>query len=296
MVERDSRAALNGLTAHLRRLAARLRAVRPETLWSTARALLGLSSALAVIIFVVWLGKLGFYNLPYAMLILVDLWRGFLTTLSVLAVVIPLGFSLGFLFGWSRTTHSLPLRGLGAVYVEIFRGLPPIVLIFFSSLITSLALLGLTHNPFFSTSAALWMGAIALALHSGSYQTEIIRAGILSVPTGQLEAADSIGLSRWQAMFRVTLPQAFRVSLPALGNEFASVIKDTSLLNIIGWFDLSQIALLQVPNALQKNFDLVFVIWIETAVLYFILTFIVTKLIRFLENRYKVPGLEAAEL
>jgi len=97
-------------------------------------------------------------------------------------------------------------------------------------------------------------------------------------------------------MFRVTLPQAFRVSLPPLGNEFASVIKDTSLLNIIGWLDLAQIGLLQVPAALKADFNLVFIIWIEIAMLYFVLTFVVTKAVRFVENAYKVPGLEAAEL
>ncbi len=245
---------------------------------------------------VIWLGTLRYYNLGYAESILPGLVQGFLVTIRLVAVVIPLGFTLGFLFGWARTTRSLVLRGLGAAYVEVFRGLPPIVLIFFSYLITTLAILNLSKNPFIAGDVALWMGAIALSLHSGAYQTEIIRAGILSVPTGQIEAADSVGLSRWQTMFRVTLPQAFRVSLPPLGNEFASVIKDTSLLNIIGWLDLAQIGLLQVPAALNADFNLVFIIWIEIAMLYFVLTFAVTKVVRFVENLYKVPGLEAAEL
>jgi glutamine transport system permease protein len=260
------------------------------------KVLIGLGATALGFTFVIWLGTLHYYNLGYAEAILPALGQGLLVTIRLVAVVIPLGFALGFLLGWARTTGSLVLRGLGAVYVEVFRGLPPIVLIFFAYLITTLAILNLSRNPFFTGDLALWMGAIALALHSGAYQTEIIRAGILSVPTGQLEAADSIGMSRWQTMFRVTLPQAFRVSLPALGNEFASVIKDTSLLNIIGWFDLAQVGLLQVPSAIKTDFNLVFIIWIEIAMLYFLLTFVVTKIVRFVENLYQVPGLEAAEL
>ena len=244
----------------------------------------------------IWLGTLHYYNLSYVKLILPNLGQGLLVTARLVAVVIPLGFLLGFLFGWSRTLRSVLLRGLGAVYVEIFRGLPPIVLIFFSYLISLLVLLSVTKNPIFAGEVALWMGAIALSLHSGAYQTEIIRAGILSVPTGQIEASDSIGMTRWQTMFRVVLPQAFRVSLPALGNEFASVIKDTSLLNIIGWIELAQIGFIEVPNALAIDFNLVFVVWAGIAVLYFILTYIVTRSVRLVENLYKVPGLEAAEL
>lgn len=296
MVESRWRHVGGAIAGYARSLPRRLRHPKPKTRRFLVRAGIAAPAVVAFLLAFYWLGLQGVYNLPYAMLILPDLGRGFLVTLTVIGVVIPLGFTLGFLFGWARTTRSLILRGLGAVYVEVFRGLPPIVLIFFSFLITSLTILGITRNPFIAGTAALWMGAIALALHSGAYQTEIIRAGILSVPTGQTEAADAIGMGKWQAMFRVTLPQAFRVSLPALGNEFASVIKDTSLLNVIGWLDLAQIGLLQVPHAMMINFDLVFIIWIEIAALYFVLTFLVTNVVRTIENRFKVPGLEAAEL
>jgi len=262
----------------------------------TLRVLVGLGVTALGFASLIYLGILHYYNLGYAESILPALGQGFLVTLRLVAVVIPLGFALGFFFGWARTTRSLLLRGLGAVYVEVFRGLPPIVLIFFSYLLTTLAILNISRNPFIAGDVALWMGAIALSFHSGAYQTEIIRAGLLSVPTGQIEASEAIGMSRWQTMFRVILPQAFRISLPPLGNEFASVIKDTSLLNVIGWLDLAQIGLLQVSTALKMDFNLVFIIWIEIAMLYFVLTFAVTKVVRFVENRYKVPGLEAAEL
>lgn len=212
-------------------------------------------------------------------------------------MVIPLGFVLGLFFGWARTTQSAFLNGLGATYVEFFRGMPPIALIFFFNIIAVISIQQITGDPFIARSLSLWAGAVALALHSGSYQTEIIRAGILSVPTGQLEAADSLGMSRWHSFFRVVLPQAFRVSLPALGNELSSVIKDTSLLNVIGWMDLSGVGNILVPKGQRLQGPLApLYIWIEVAILYFVITFIVSRLVRAIENTFKVPGLEAAEL
>ncbi len=245
---------------------------------------------------VVWLGDLGFYNLPYAENLLPTLAKGLVVTLQLNAVVIPLGFTLGFFLGWARTTKSKLMRGIGAVYVEIFRGLPPIVLIFFSFLISTLAIAKATANPFIARDVSLWLGAVALSFHSGAYQTEIVRAGIFSVPAGQIEAAESIGMTQRQTMFLVTLPQAFRVSLPALGNEFASVIKDTSLLNVIGWLELGQIGILQASSAIRVDFNLVFIVWVEIALLYFVITFVVIRAVRLIENHFKVPGLEAAEL
>ncbi len=244
-----------------------------------------------------WIGNLGYYDLAYAGAIFPHLVNGLWISLELIALVIPLGFALGFFFGWARTTQSRFLNGLGATYVEIFRGMPPIALIFFSNLVAAISVAKLTGDPFIARGLSLWAGAVALAFHSGSYQAEIVRAGILSVPTGQLEAADAVGLSRWQSMFRVVLPQAFRVSLPALGNELSSVIKDTSLLNVIGWLDLSGIGLILVPQGLRtEGLVAPIYIWIEVAILYFVITFIVSRTVRTVENSFKVPGLEAAEL
>lgn len=266
------------------------------------RRLIFLGSALAfagvALAFIVELGLLGFYNLKYTLdNLLPPLLSGFVVTLRLIALVIPLGFGLGLFFGWVRTTQSTILRGLGASYVEFFRGMPPLVLIFFSYLSVTLVIRQITENPFLARDLSLLSGAVALAFHSGGYQAEIIRAGLLSVPTGQLEAADSLGLSRFQSMFRVVLPQAFRVSLPALGNEFASVIKDTALLSVIGWADLAGAAAILVPATLStQGIGMVLVMWIEVALLYFVITFIVARTVRGIENAFKVPGLEAAEL
>lgn len=241
------------------------------------------------------LGSMGLYNLPYALRIVDALLAGLVVTLGLVAVVIPVGFVAGFFIGWARTTRSWWARALGATYVEFFRGLPPIVLIFFAWLISSIVLSRYfrVEDPF---PIAFAVGVIALGLHSSAYQAEIIRAGILSVPSSQVEASDAIGMTRWQSMFRVVLPQALRVSLPALGNEFASVIKDTSLISAISAMDLSLTGIVLVREALGIQFDLVYVIWAEIALLYFVLTFAVTRTVRLVENAFKVPGLEAAQL
>lgn len=252
--------------------------------------------AVASLGLILWIGFAGLYDANFALGLLDDLRRGFEVTVQAVGVVIPVGFTVGFFVGWARTSRSRVLRGTGSLYVEFFRSMPPITLIVFSSLIVTL----LIQAYFFVEDPhlfALAVGMLALALHSGSYQAEIIRAGILSVPAGQVEAAEALGLTKLQTMFRVTLPQAFRVSLPALGNEFASVIKDTSLISAIGALELSFYGLVLVRDALLPlRLDHVFIIWLEIALLYFVMTTLVTFTVRQIENRYKVPGLEAASL
>ncbi len=255
---------------------------------AVAATLVGLGVVLLV-------GVLGFYNVTYALGIRGLLEMGLGVTLRFMAVVVPLGFSVGFLMGWARTSGSLALRGVAATYVEFFRSMPPIVLIFFSSLIVALAVqrIFFVEEP---SAYAIAAAVVALGLHSSAYQAEIVRAGILSVPTGQHEAAEAVGLTSWQTMLRITLPQAFRVSLPALGNEFASVIKDTSLISVIGALELSYRAGLLVPAAIGQDFNLVFIIWTEVALFYFFTTLVVTRVVRMIEDGFKVPGLEAAQL
>lgn len=249
--------------------------------------------------FLIYLGQIGVYNLTVARAVVPAVLQGFQLTLELVALVIPLGFTMGFLMGWARTTQSAFLRGLGAVYVDFFRSMPPLALIVFAFLLSLLPLHNLIADPGLQKLIPQLLGAIALALHSGAYQAEIIRAGILSVPTGQHEASDAIGLTRWQAMFRVVFPQAVRVSLPPLGNEFSSVIKDTSLLSAIGLFELSGIGeTIAFGTSTQYNYPIylaAILIWVEIAICYFVVTFAVNRTVRAVENHYKVPGLEAAQ-
>ncbi len=248
------------------------------------------------LLFVLWLGQVGVYNLSYAISLLPSLQKGFAITAELVGVVIALGFVVGFLVGWGRTSRSVLLRGFGALYVDFFRSMPPIVLIAFAFLISLVFLRKTVADPYLAGTIALWFGAGALGLHTAAYQAEIVRAGILSVPYGQTEAADAIGLSRGRTMFLVTLPQAFRVSLPALGNEFSSVIKDTSLLSVIGWLDLGGIGQVLVYAGLKVYLFAPILVWVEIGILYFVVTFTVNTVVRAIENTFKVPGLEAAQL
>ena len=254
-----------------------------------------------VALFLVYLaGVFGVYDLGYALYLLPPRGRalttGLITTLGFMVVVMPLGFGLGFAFGWARTSRAWPARAVATTYVEFFRGMPPIVLIAFAFLITIVVFRGNDRIDIFALATGA--GVMALAAHSGAYQAEIIRAGILSVPTGQIEAAEAVGMSRGTILARITLPQMFRISLPALGNEFASLIKDTSLLSTIGALDLTfqgknLSAVLAVGGG---NLDLVIIIWAEIAFFYFVITFVVSRALQAIERRFRVPGLEAAQL
>lgn len=238
---------------------------------------------------------MGYYNLNYALSILPFLFVGLRGTALFATIAIPFGFALGLTMASARVSRSWFGRALGSSYVEFFRGTAPLALIVFSSIIAS----ALAQRVFFvenPSAYAIAAGLVALSLHSSAYQAEILRAGILSVPTGQIEAAEAIGMTRGQTMLYVTLPQAFRVSLPPLGNEFASLVKDTSLLSVISALELSYAGGVRVPSALQTDFNLVFIIWTAVAILYFVVTFAVTRTLRVIENTFKVPGLEAAEL
>ncbi len=261
--------------------------------------MIGIVAILIAAWFFIYLGQIKVYNLAVAQAVVNPIMRGFWTTLGLIALVIPLGFTVGFFMGWARTTQSPFLRGLGAVYVDFFRSMPPLALILFAYLISLLPLHQLNITPELKQQIPQLLGAIALALHSAAYQAEIFRAGILSVPTGQHEAADAIGLTRGQSMFRIVFPQAVRVSLPPLGNEFSSVIKDTSLLSAIGVFELSGIGQTIVYQIAYSYGYAVYltalIIWIEIAILYFIITFVLNRTVRAVENHYKVPGLEAAQ-
>jgi len=269
-------------------------------IWS--HVVYGAAAVIGGILFLLELGYLHVYRLAFALGALhsflnVHPVQGFLLTLEVVGVILPVGFGLGFLIGWARTTRFVILRGLGSVYVDFFRSMPPIALIFFFALITGLELRGSGIDPYTAQTLIMWMGVIALALHTAAYQAEIMRAGILSVPSGQTEAADALGLSRLRSMFVVVLPQAFRLSLPALGNEFSSSIKDTSLLNVIGWMELGGIALALAANSIEYSHYLAgsLVVWMEAAFLYFVVTFIATRTVRGIEDLFKVPGLEVAK-
>jgi polar amino acid transport system permease protein len=163
--------------------------------------------------------------------------------ISVAAQV--LGVLLGLAAALARNARIKLLRLLSGLYVLVIRGTPIIVQIFFVYYGTNL-LFGFTLIPntldlaVFSLDGAIVAGIVALAINEGAYMREIIRAGIDAIDPGQLEAARSLGMTHALAMRRIVLPQAARVIVPPLGNEFNSMMKTTSLLAFVGVYELFQ--------------------------------------------------------
>jgi His/Glu/Gln/Arg/opine family amino acid ABC transporter permease subunit len=174
-----------------------------------------------------------------------------LTLLSVAGSIF-----LGLWIALARLSGKRPLRLFGSIYVALFRGVPPLVLLYivYFGLPTLaqnadnaflIALLAPLNNRLFAAT-------IAFAINSAAYSAEIIRAAIISVPASQLEAARSFGMSHAQSMRRIVLPQALRVAFPPLGNEFITVLKGTSLASVIGVTELMRTAQMAAANTFQN--------------------------------------------
>ncbi len=220
-----------------------------------------------------------------------DNWQMFLrgagTTLFIALIGTVVGTTIGLGIGVYRTIPTPEKTGLRflyklinaifSIYIEIFRGTPMIVqsmVIFYGSK----QLYGIDMNPI---TAALFI----VSINTGAYMTEIVRGGIFAVDKGQFEAASAIGMTHWQTMKNVVIPQVFRNTLPAIGNEFVINIKDTSVLNVIAVSELF-FATKTVAGANFRFFE-TFTI---TCVIYFVMTFTVTRILRRLEKRLDGDG------
>jgi polar amino acid transport system permease protein len=160
--------------------------------------------------------------------------RGFGKNVVIFLIAEPLILVLGAAVAVARSTVSpalLPFRVLAVVYADVFRGIPTILLVYLAGIgLPALELQGLTTNT-------MWLGTGALVASYGAYVSEVFRAGLESIHPSQLASADTLGLSRWQAMIHVVLPQATRRVAPPLLNDFISLQKDTALLSVIFVFE-----------------------------------------------------------
>ncbi len=193
------------------------------------------------------------------------------------------GLGVGLLTGISRTAsysknpvlkflHKL-LNGIIAVYVEIFRGTPMMV----QSMVIYWGYAFATGGK---TLPLIPSGILIVSINTGAYMAEIVRGGIISIDRGQFEGAMSIGMTHTQTMFKVVLPQVMRNILPSVSNEFVINIKDTSVLNVIGVTELYYFA----GIIKRLNFQ-TFQTYLVVCLLYFILTFTVTRLLRLIEKK-----------
>ena len=196
-------------------------------------------------------------------------------TLRLAIPAIVLGFALGVFIGLARLARSRWIHLPATIYVEFFRGVPLVMVIFWFWFIIPV-LLGVPL-PEYGVALA------AFVVFEAAYLGEIVRAGIQSVPRGQVEAADASGLSHAQTMRYVVLPQALRNMIPALVTQFIVLLKDTSLASIIGYVDLTKAAQI-VNNREIRPFEL----YLFIAVVYWLCSYGMSRYARALERRF--PG------
>ena len=208
---------------------------------------------------------------------------GIKNTLILSLVGTVAGLAVGLLTGMVRTaplsknpvTRSLHkiVNGIIAVYVEIFRGTPMMV----QAMVIYWGYAFATEGK---TLPLIPSGILIVSINTGAYMAEIVRGGIISIDKGQFEGAMSIGMTHSQTMIKVILPQVIRNILPSVSNEFVINIKDTSVLNVIGVTELYYFA----GIIKRQNFQ-TFQTYLVICVLYFILTFSITRLLRYIEKR-----------
>ena len=174
--------------------------------------------------------------------------------------------------GFVRVLHKI-LNAVIAVYVEIFRGTPMMVQ-------AMVIYWGYAFASGGSTLPLIPSGILIVSVNTGAYMAEIVRGGIISIDKGQFEGAMSIGMTHSQTMFKVIIPQVMRNILPSVSNEFVIIIKDTSVLNVIGVTELYY-----VGGSIKRLSFETFQTYLVVCVLYFILTFTVTRLLRFVERK-----------
>jgi polar amino acid transport system permease protein len=233
--------------------------------------------------------------------------RGLVTAIRVTLTSFGLALVFGLIAGLGRVSKNRLARELATLYVEVVRGIPLLVLILWIgyALIPLLVqamrdgLLALNAGgtqlggliprlvtltaPCSRPSACVpeeMRGTLGLAVGYGAYIAEIIRAGIQSVPHGQTEAAQSLGLSRWQTLRFIVLPQALRLALPPLGNDFVALLKDSSLISVLAVREIVYVARVEIARTFQA-----IQVWNLVALLYLVLTITLSAGVHYLERR-----------
>lgn len=199
---------------------------------------------------------------------------GALETLRISLITVILGSILGMFLSLMRLSKWTILKFLASAYIEFIRGTPIMVQIFLINYGLPY-MLGIEIPTFIA-------GIIALSINSSAYVAEIFRAGIQAVDRGQMEAARSLGMPHSMAMRHIILPQALRNILPALGNEFVVVIKESSIVSLIGIAEL-----MKSTDIVRANTYLPFEPLIIAALIYFVMTFTLSKLLGIAERRMK---------
>lgn len=205
------------------------------------------------------------------------LWRGTVTTFWLTILSGGAGLVLGLIAALGRMSKAWPLKMIAGAYIEFFRGTPLLVQLY-------IVFFGLPSLPFVEPIPAFWAATITLSLYAGSYFAEIIRGAFNAIPSGQAEAARVLGLNRWQNFRFVMLPQAIRNAVPALGNQFISLIKDSTLASVITVTEL----LLAARNVSSRTFRPM-PVYLSIAFIYLILSNLAALGVRSIERYYERP-------
>ena len=196
-------------------------------------------------------------------------------TIQITVLSTAIGFVIGLIVGVARISHLRPLRLLAEVYVEFFRGTPLLVQIFLFYFALPV-ITGQRIDPFIAAISAC-------GINSGAYVAEIFRAGIQSIDEGQMEAGRSLGMTWLQTMRYIIVPQAFKRVIPPLGNEFIAMLKDSSLVSVIGFEELTRRGQLIIAKTYGS-----FEIWMSVAVIYLVMTLTISRFVAYLERRCRV--------
>lgn len=249
-----------------------------------------LAAALCAILFMWFIATSGQYTQ-----ILNTLSRGIGVTLFVTLIAFTLACLLGLAVATARGSKHRALREIATFYTEIVRGVPILVLLFYIAFVgapqlvsaynfvlSPLIELGWIETLLVRDLSMTWRAVIALTIGYSAFISEIFRAGIESVSTGQVEAARSLGLSRWQTFQFIVWPQALKNILPPLGNDFVAMIKDSALVSVLGVQDITQLGKIYSSSTFQffETYNVV-------AYLYLTMTVSLSLLVRALEYRLK---------
>lgn len=196
---------------------------------------------------------------------------GFKVTIMASIIALIASFILGAIIAVMRITPIAPLRWFGAVYTEFFRNIPLVIIAFFFYIGTPV--LGIKFS-------GITAGTIALSIYTSSFIAEAIRSGILSVPKGQMEAARSSGLNYLQTMRLIILPQAIKIVIPPIGNQFVNLVKNSSILALIAGADLMYQA-----DLISARTYIVFDVYIFVALFYLVLTLPLSMGVGYIEKR-----------
>jgi general L-amino acid transport system permease protein len=220
-------------------------------------------AALTAIGVLMWGGVLGLPFVPQ------ERWGGLPVTLILATFGLAFGFPLGILVALGRRSGLPAIKAICVLYVELIRGVPLVSLLFMASVMFPLFL------PEGISIDKLLRAQVAIILFAGAYLAEVVRGGLQALPKGQYEGADSLGLSYWQKTRLIILPQALRLVIPPLVNTFIGFFKDTSLVLIIGIFDLLTAAKTAIVEPAWQAFGLE--VFVVVAVIYFMFCFAMSR-------------------